>query len=366
MDKKLFLLITCILIYSNSFAQDLFKGYENLFTEPKQYITHYTSIKPDIDGSINDKVWEKAAWSDFFEDIEGSKRPTPTYKTRMKMLWNDSSLYIAAELQEPDVWATLQNRDDTVYFDNDFEVFIDPDGDSEEYYEIEVNAINTVFDLFLKKTYRVGGRANVYWNLENFESAVQVQGTINNPNDTDKGWTVEMSIPFHYLKNENNKSDIPIEGSLWRINFSRVNWDAEIINNTYKRKSDNKGKLLPEHNWVWSQIGVIDMHWPERWGYLKFVKGTSNKTVFPLPYSEMQKRYLWLVYYKQKQYFRTNKEYATSLKLIDLPAEFNIDGSLNKLLLVSDGKSFSATIQSKVGGELAINEHGLIHTTKAK
>jgi hypothetical protein len=233
--KKLSALILFMFLCAYCIAQDHFEAHRHLFSKPNHYIANHTTVAPVIDGDVSDKIWNKAAWSDYFVDIEGNKKPAPEFKTRMKMLWNDSALFIAAELEEPHVWATLQNHDDTVYFDNDFEVFIDPDGNARDYYEIEVNAINTLFDLFLRKTYRAGGRADISWNLRNFRSAVKIQGTLNNPKDKDKGWTVEMSIPFYHLKN-GNESVIPENGSIWRINFSRVNWDAEIKDNKYSRQ----------------------------------------------------------------------------------------------------------------------------------
>jgi len=41
-----------------------------------------------------------------------------------------------------------------IFHDNDFEVFLDPDGDNWMYYEIEVNAAGQVWDLMLVKPYR--------------------------------------------------------------------------------------------------------------------------------------------------------------------------------------------------------------------
>lgn len=70
------------------------------------------------------------------------------------MLWDDQYLYIAAELIEPDIWATLSKRDDIVYNDHDFEVFLDPNNDGEQYVEIEINALGTVMDLFMNKPYK--------------------------------------------------------------------------------------------------------------------------------------------------------------------------------------------------------------------
>ena len=88
------------------------------------------------------------------------------------MLWDDGFFYVGAELEDPHVWATLAKRDTVIYNDNDFEVFIDPDGDNHEYYEFEMNALNTVWDLQLSKPYKDGGRAVETWNIEGLRTAV--------------------------------------------------------------------------------------------------------------------------------------------------------------------------------------------------
>jgi hypothetical protein len=67
------------------------------------------------------------------------------------MLWDYKYFYIAAQLQEPHIWATIKERDAIIYQDNDFEIFIDPDGDSHNYYEVEINAFGAFWDLLLLK-----------------------------------------------------------------------------------------------------------------------------------------------------------------------------------------------------------------------
>ena len=64
-----------------------------------------------------------------------------------------------AELEEPEVWATLTERDSVIYHDNDFEVFIDPDGDNHDYYEFEINALGTTYQVFFiwRDAYKRGG-----------------------------------------------------------------------------------------------------------------------------------------------------------------------------------------------------------------
>ena len=102
-------------------------------------------------------------------DIEGDRRPEPRFRTRMKMLWDDQALYIAAELEEPHVWATLTEHDSVIFHDNDFEVFLDPDGDSHLYAELELNALNTTWDLLLPKPYKDGGKAVDAWEIAGLE-----------------------------------------------------------------------------------------------------------------------------------------------------------------------------------------------------
>ena len=87
-------------------------------------------------------------------------------------------------MEEPDVWATLTARDSVIFHDNDFEVFIDPDGDTHEYYELEVNALGTEWDLMLVQPYRDGGPPIDAWDIAGLETGVDVRGTINRPGDS--------------------------------------------------------------------------------------------------------------------------------------------------------------------------------------
>ena len=97
------------------------------------------------------------------------------------MFWSDSGLYIGAEMEEPHLWATLTEHDSVIFHDNDFEVFIDPDNDGLSYAELEINALNTTWDLLLIKPYLQGGRGVDGWEIQNLRTAVQLQGTLNDP-----------------------------------------------------------------------------------------------------------------------------------------------------------------------------------------
>lgn len=244
-----------------------------LIVTPKNYIVTKANGNMIIDGVADEPAWKDVNLTNSFIDIEGIKKPK--YNTQVKMLWDDTYLYVYAELEEPNIWATLKQRDTIIFYNNDFEVFIDPSNTTKNYGEIEINANNTVWDLHLDKPYRVSGKPNNHWDLKELKSAVKIYGTLNNPKDTDNKWTVEMAIPLKAINELKGSGDVPKDGDFWRINFSRVEWDFDLINGKYYRKKVN-GKFLPEYNWVWSNQKVINMHEPEKWGYLLFSDGNTE------------------------------------------------------------------------------------------
>ena len=223
---------------------------------PLSYPCRFTRTPPIIDGHLNDPVWRRAPWTTDFVDIQGPGMPVPRFRTRVKMLWDRQYLYIAAELQEPDVKAALTQHDAVIFKDNDFEVFLKPLPETPSYYEFEMNALNTGWDLYLAEPYRLGGNADNDWDIRGLRTAVAIQGTLNHSSDADRGWTLEIAYPLTAFQNRQTVP-APQAGTQWRINFSRVEW---------------KTGQPKEDNWVWSPQGLIDMHVPERWGYLNFVR----------------------------------------------------------------------------------------------
>lgn len=346
-------------------AQPKFSGLEHLLMNPKHYTAVYSANGPVVDGKLDDKVWENVPWTDNFQDIEGDRKPLPLWNTRAKMTWDDKGLYIAAELLEPHVWANLKNYDDIVFYDNDFEIFIDPDNDTHQYYEFEVNALNTMFDLFMPKPYRNNSGPMIVYNGPGMKWAVDVQGTLNNPNDIDKGWTTEIFIPFWALTIGVNPK-VPHDGDFWRINFSRVEWLTEVKDGKYVKLKDANGKVLPEHNWVWSPQGVVNMHFPERWGYLFFSKPSEGAEAkkYSIPESEELKKHLWHVYYLQKEYLQKNKSYASNLKQLGITeSTFDVNGIQNKLWIEATSRQFMVYISNEQSS-YSLNDEGLVHTLK--
>ncbi len=357
---RLVLVLGMFLLSLVAQSQNIWSGFEHLVTPVKKYVVYKAISEMNIDGKPDESSWKHAEWSEYFTDIEGESKPAPLYSTRFKMVWDDDNLYILAKLEEPHIWAYYDKMDMIVYHENDFEIFIDPDGDTHQYYEFELNAQNTLFDLFLPKPYRNGGGAVIKWNAESFKSAVGLDGTLNDPTDIDKHWYVEVAIPFSSLTTD-GVFEIPEANSYWKINFSRVQWQTTIEDGKYKRKTDESGvKHLPENNWVWSPQGVINMHYPERWGLAKFTGNAVNgdKVVFCTPIEEKLNKYLWLIYYKQQEFKREHGVYSGSLSELNIPAENEMEGVSFALELTTDGNKFSAALTTKTGIRLTINQEG--------
>ena len=232
--------------------------------EPPSYVVYRTAEGIAVDGRLDESDWRKAEWTPDFIDIVGPDRPAPRLRTRARLLWDDANLYVAAELEEPHVWATLTERDSRVYHDDAFEVFIDPDGDGHNYYELEINALETVWDLFLVKPHREGGPSLSAWDIRGLEARVHVHGTLNDPGDVDSGWTVEMALPWSVLREAAPERRRPKPGEQWRLNFARSEWTPDVVDGSY-RNNDKEAEW-----WVWSSQGAVDMHRPERFGYVTF------------------------------------------------------------------------------------------------
>ena len=137
-------------------------------------------------------------------------------------------------------WATHTQRDAPLYEEEVVEVFLDPVGDLACYFEIEVNPLNTVLDLVLRRN-RSGYVKDIAWQCEGLRTAI-----LAGP----KFWCAELSIPFASLTSER-----PTAGARWRANFLRID-----------RPHDSARELS-----AWSPTSYPNFHLPERFGFIEFV-----------------------------------------------------------------------------------------------
>lgn len=280
------------------------------YVPPKGYVCYRAEQVMVIDGRIDEAAWNAVQWTEDFVDIEGGDKSTPRFRTRVKMLWDDQNLYIAAELEEPHVQASMKKHDSYIFHDdNDFEIFIDPDGDNHLYAELEMNALNTTWDLLLIKPYRDGGPAIDAWEIPGLRTAVHVNGTLNDCSDIDRSWTIEVAWPWSSLKEISSQQVPPREGDQMRVNFSRVEWQFEVEKGVYRQVRGKK-----EENWVWSPQGAINMHMPERWGYVQFSRAKPGSESFQPDPAAPARHELQRIYDAQTRYHTQHNNWARTLK----------------------------------------------------
>lgn len=347
-------------------ALDATRDFEALPFGPPGYLCYRAAAAPSVDGKLDDPAWQPAPWTADFVNIEGHRDPPPRLRTRARMLWDDRCFYIGAELEEPDVWGTLTERDAIVYNDNDFEVFIDPDGDTTTYYELEVNALGTVFDLLLVRTYRDGGPYIAAWDVAGLKLAVDVRGTLNRPGDRDAGWSVEMAIPWAVLREAAPGRRAPRPGEQWRVNFSRVEWPFEVENGTYRRRIDLKtGRPLPSDDWTWAPQGAKDMHMPERWGYVQFSTQTTSATgeAFIEDPNERVKWALRRLYYRQRRFRAEHGRYASDLASLGA-ASLTVAGLTFEPVIEATSSLFEISARGFGGAMVRIRQDGRVTLTR--
>jgi hypothetical protein len=250
------------------------------------YTAYRATTPPALDGRLEAACWRDAPRSPRFVDLV-SGEPV-RFDTRSAMLWDDEHLYVGYWLEQPDVRATLTERDAHIWLDDDVELFI---AGADAYYELEVNAFNTVYEVLFvwDEAYAAGGYDRVpelrrehpraapfngvavtdhprgprtgFWgfDLPGLRTAVHVDGTLNDPLRRDRGWRVEVAVPWaglEALARADGRTLPPQDGDEWRISPSRFNTD-------HASPADSGG-------WAWSPHGVWDSHLPERFPRIRF------------------------------------------------------------------------------------------------
>ena len=288
--------------------------------QPPTYVCQRTTQAIHIDGKADEADWKAARPLSPLRDIEGPAIPD---RTQIRMMWDDSYLYVYADMKEENLWATLTERDSVIYRDPDFEVFIDPDGDTKNYVEIEINALNTVWDLLLTEPYRSGNLALHDWNIPGLKHAVNLRGTLNNPNDTDDGWSVEMAIPWVSIIGHSNhprRVEAPSANTTLRMNFSQVNWQVQADADApcgYSKKTNKSGVTLPESNHVWAPTGEINIHMPEHWGYVRLSSApVGTWETQPVPPSHAVEQKLFAYYNQQLAYCNQHGHFNTAASAV--------------------------------------------------
>ena len=180
--------------------------------------------------------WEGCESAIFCDVVKGI---APQQSTRVWTAWDAEEMRVLIRAEDTHIFATLTERDAPLYTEEVVEVFLDPVGDGEGYFEIEVNPLNAVLDLVLRRS-RSGWKKDFAWWCENLRTHVRREAA---------AWSAELAIPFRSLA-----AAPPQPGDQWRVNFTRIDRPPDV----------------PRELTAWSATGFANFHVPERFGVLEF------------------------------------------------------------------------------------------------
>jgi len=341
----------------------------NIQFKPKTYTVYRAHQPLKIDGNLDKKEWSSVHWTEYFGAITGGSRYFEDKPSRVKMLWDDEYLYVAAELKEPDLWATMTERNSPLYNDNAFEIFIDPDGDTHNYFEFECNALGTIWDIYLNKPYRDGGIILSDWNLlTEQETAVKTFGTLNDSGDRDEKWTVEVAIPIDQMMALHTGKNTLKPGDYWKMNFVRTHRQLVKENQQYQLARDSKtGEEIPPVYDTWTSQGLINMHYPEMWGVVLFSselpEQNANHSNLKVPETEYIKWYLRRIYYAMHAYEEQKNSFTDKINRLDLDVEDTITPqhiNITNTKIQTTQTQFEISVKTQSGEVWHINQEGRV------
>jgi hypothetical protein len=223
---------------------------------PYTYTIPYAEKAPVIDGKLDDKSWEQATFTTAFVHHDTGK--PAILQTRAKLLYDNTCLYLGMETEDADIYAHYTHNTDPLFLRDDLvEIFIDPDGDGKNYFEIGISARGIYYALMIPYASESFVRPQPLPQVK-IITATKLNGTINNPKDKDTSWTVEACIPLAPITETAPIAIAP--GSQWSIGLFRIDYD----------QNTPKSKALGFYSWQY--VGKFGFHRPERFGKVTFDK----------------------------------------------------------------------------------------------
>ena len=187
-----------------------------------------TKTPIQIDGSLKEAIYSKAEKIYLKNSLSQQAIADPNYSTYAQVAYDDSYLYIAFNCKDQDIHSRFTKRDEYLWQDEVVEVFIDTDDQPNNYVEIEVSPKNVFFDSYITNPKEIDVPATIKFDLIDYKTAVQVNGTTHDRTDQDQNWTVEMAIPLAEIVENYQPELLPTYH--WKINFYRINTDNHPLN----------------------------------------------------------------------------------------------------------------------------------------
>ena len=177
---------------------------------------------PVIDGKLDDRCWQDAVViAQFASYWQKEKLARPG--TRAYLVWDDEALYYSALMDDKELRSHGTKRNDTLWDGDVFEMFFKPSVEKPEYYEFQANPRALIFECYFPKR-GVYPKDMSQAPLLGNTAAVSLNGTLDQPGDRDRSWTVEGRIPWTAFQPTGGK---PKPGDVWRFALCRYDYGPE-------------------------------------------------------------------------------------------------------------------------------------------
>ena len=182
----------------------------------------YAVVPPQIDGRLDDQVWERAEPLTRFY----------TYKTfgehvdicTAYMAWDKDNLYLGVDIKDKDLYVADKDDDAELWLADVAELFVKPREGPFDLYEFEFNMWNALWDIHYIGW---GGGGAARFTVSS-DTGIIVKsthkGTINDWEDVDEGWSVEVAIPLKAFARA--VPDGPKAGDRWRFNVAGYDYSC--------------------------------------------------------------------------------------------------------------------------------------------
>lgn len=216
-------------------------------------VPEYTVLKATekivIDGILDEKDWEtaKSVGNFVFPWLKKGEKE----QTEVKMLWDDTFLYVSFKCQDKHIWAEHFDTNSDTCLDDCVEIFWDPNPEDprRKYNMFEMNCVGNVLSVY------VGSGESIKHRVSRImvpHIAQSIQGTLNNDEDIDTGWLLEIAIRFSDYP-ELSKLTSPVTGDFWRVGLNRCGgktneqysqWSPTQSDNPNFHAPDDFGKII--------------------------------------------------------------------------------------------------------------------------
>lgn len=219
----------------------------------------YTGSAIKIDGKLDDAAW-KTAQAHEFNFYYRATTDSDRQKTKFRMLWDDQALYVAFEVQDNYITAREKTRDEAPYLDDCAEIFLIPeDTDLPLHFGFEVNLYKVANDFIYLNNFYKNEKVVVTGYDPEYEVGVTINGSLNDNQDLDRGWVMEMAIPLKVLSSRGEFSSVS-EGVIWKALAVRQD------------RNDLEGDRRTTSTWFANSEENFDVHAPKHFGRIQFVK----------------------------------------------------------------------------------------------